>query len=160
MGPRPGTGPMRGCVRLSGRHWCSLLLGVVGLVAASAASARTAGDPVRLAWEEGDVAGVTSIRSADGSDVVGFVEYRQSRAGNVRSTHRVARFRAGSSDEDVAEAEVGSELRALRGRSIIRDAHGDLLTDLDIDVTGGHVRGMVRRGDVDQTYDERVDLPP
>ncbi|MBP1687864.1 MAG: hypothetical protein H6Q33_4007, partial [Deltaproteobacteria bacterium] len=53
--------------------------GIVG----SAAARRDPGDPIRLAWVEGDVAGLTSIFSPDGKSTIGFVEYRQHRRGDT-----------------------------------------------------------------------------
>ena len=90
----------------------------------SAAAHRDAGDPIRLAWVEGDVAGMTSIFSPDGHSTIGFVDYHQRRRGDVLEAVRIARFSDGSSDEDRVEARIGETLQTLRGRSVIRNAKG------------------------------------
>jgi len=109
---------------------------------------------------EGDVAGMTSVLAADGREVIGFVEYRQRRKGDLLDTRRVTRFRDGSSDEDYAVARVvDGTLEGLHGRAIIRDADGEELLDWHIDVPGGRVHGFVLDGDERQHFDERVDLP-
>lgn len=132
-----------------------LLLGHAGAVAA-----QEAGEPIILAWIEGDVAGMTSVFSADGHEVIGFVEYRQRRNGDLLETKRVTRFRDGSSDEDHAVARVADgTLEGLRGRAIIRDTAGKDLVNWHIDVPGGRVHGFVQDGDERQHFDERVDLP-
>jgi hypothetical protein len=135
------------------------LLIVAGTLGASRASARVAGDPVRLQWQEGDVAGFASIGTPDG-EAIGFVEYTQSRRDGVLTMSRVARFADGSSDEDTAEAEVGTTLRALRGRSIIRDASGRVTVDLGIDVANGHIAGFTDIDGARTPFDRDVDLPP
>jgi hypothetical protein len=137
-------------------------LAVLGwsLICASVAAARSVGEPVRLVWDEGDVAGVTSILSPDTRQPIGFVEYRQRREGDVLTTRRLARFRDGSSDEDTASAEVGSELKALRGRSIVRGPGGELLTDVDIDVVHGRIVGQMGSGKSNESYQEDVELAP
>jgi hypothetical protein len=48
-------------------------LATVAALAARPAAGRDVGDPIRLAWVEGDVAGMTSIFSADGKSTIGFV---------------------------------------------------------------------------------------
>ena len=53
---------------------------------------------------EGDVAGTTSILSADGVSTIGFIDYHQSRHGDLLKAVRIARFVDGSSDEDQATA--------------------------------------------------------
>src|SRR5262245_26312083 len=113
---------------------------------ASMASARETGDPIRLTWLEGDVAGFTPIFPPGGSSKdgapIGFVEYHQHRRGDVLETTRVARFADGSSDEDEASARVADGLRAIRGRQIVRDARGRVLVDLIIDVAGQRLTGF------------------
>ena len=136
------------------------LLVVCAMLAARPAVCRDSGDPIRLAWIEGDVAGMTSIRSPDGASVIGFIDYHQHRHGDVLEMVRVARFKDGSSDEDRAEAQVGKTLRALRGRSIIRNTTGVSTVDITIDVAGGHITGFSGLGDERETYDEQVELPP
>ena len=136
------------------------VLATVTTVAASPAAGRDAGDPIRLAWVEGDVAGITSIFSPDGKSTIGFVDYRQRRRGDVLEAVRIARFRDGSSDEDRVEARLGRTLETLRGRSVIRDAKGVPTVDITIDVVGGRITGFSGLGDERQTYDERVELPP
>jgi hypothetical protein len=136
---------------------CAVL--IAPAILARAAPARDVGDPIRLRWEEGDVSGFTSIHSADGERVIGFVEYTQSRRGDVLRMVRVSRFTDGSSDEDRVEATVVPSLRTLRGESIIRDATGHLCVDLTIDVANGHIGGF---SDIDGrhvTYDEITALP-
>jgi hypothetical protein len=137
------------------------VLAVAGLLAAGAhvAGAREPGDPIVLAWVEGDVAGFAPIVAPAGGEPIGFVEFHQHREGDVLDMTRVARFTDGSSDEDRAVARVGRTLDALEGRSIIRDARGRATVDLHIDVRGGRVSGFYDDGtrhDVDQAED----LPP
>jgi hypothetical protein len=136
------------------------VLATVVTLAAHPAAGRDAGDPIRLAWVEGDVAGMTSILSPDGTSTVGFVDYHQRRRSDVMEVVRIARFRDGSSDEDRVEARIGETLQTLRGRSIIRNAKGVATVDISIDVAGGRITGFSGRGDKRQTYDERVELPP
>jgi hypothetical protein len=104
--------------------------------------AREPGDPIRLVWLEGDIAGQTSILGPDRGAPIGIVEYRQHRQGDEVEMTRVSRFKDGSSDEDTAVARAGRTLEAIRGRSIIRDKNGTTLVDLRIDVPGGHVTGF------------------
>src|SRR2546426_10348379 len=92
------------------------------LVLPAAAAARSPGDPVRLVWVEGDVAGTSTIYRPDGGEPIGFIEYRQTRHGDRLSRVRIAHFRDGSSDEDSAEARVEGTLEALAGRTIIPEA--------------------------------------
>ena len=131
------------------------------LLSTRGAAARSAGDPIRLTWTEGDVAGLSFIYSPDDAHrQIGSIEYHQHREGDVLTAVRVARFEDGSSDEDTAEARVAGRLEALGGRSIIRDPDGETVVDLDIDVTGGHLSGSFGRDDARQTIDRRVDLSP
>ena len=130
--------------------------GIVG----SAAAHRDPGDPIRLTWVEGDVAGMTSILYPDGKSTIGFVEYRQRRRGDVLEAVRIALFSDGSSDEDRATVRIGRTLQTLRGRSIIRNTKGVPTVDITIDVAGGRITGFSGLGDKRQTYDERVELPP
>ena len=123
------------------------------------AAARSSGDPIRLTWAEGDVAGMSTIWAPDGTEPVGFVEYHQTRRGDRLSSLRIARFRDGSSDEDAAEADVGETLQAVSGRSVIRDPDGDTVVDLQIDVGAGRIQGTWGRGDDRHSIDERVALP-
>lgn len=139
-----------------------VLLGVLvaaAILAAHPAAGREAGDPIRLAWMEGDVAGMSSILAPDGTSTIGFVDYRQRRRGDRLEAVRIARFSDGSSDEDRVEARVGKTLQTIRGRSIIRNAKGVATVDLTIDVAGGHIKGFSGLGDQRQNYDERVELP-
>jgi hypothetical protein len=129
------------------------------LTAARAASGREAGDPIQLAWTEGDLSGLTRILSPDGRTTIGSVEYHQHRRGDVLEAVRVAHFSDGSSDEDRAEARVGKTLEAIRGRSIIRNVHGTAVVDITIDVAGGHIRGFSGLGKEREAYDELVTLP-
>jgi hypothetical protein len=137
-----------------------LALFCVALVSGAAeAVARDAGDPIRLVWTEGDVAGMTRILSPNGAGQIGFIEYHQRRHGNVLETVRVARFADGSSDEDQAQAYADTTLEALRGRSIIRDIDGNPIVDITIDVERGRIAGFFGAGDKRRTYDEHVALP-
>jgi hypothetical protein len=129
-------------------------------IAGSAAAHRDPGDPIRLMWVEGDVAGMTSILSPDGTSTIGFVDYHQRRRGDVLEAVRIARFSDGSSDEDRVEARIGETLQTLRGRSVIRNAKAVATVDIAIDVAGGRITGFSGLGDRRQTYDERVELPP
>jgi len=117
--------------------------------------AREPGDPIRLVWLEGDIAGQTPILGPDRGTPIGIVEYHQHRQGDEVEMTRVSRFKDGSSDEDTAVARAGRTLEAIRGRSIIRDKNGKTLVDLRIDVPGGHVTGFYSddgtRHDVDMT---------
>lgn len=144
-------------------------LAVLLLVAAGSwvapALALPPGEPIRLVWTEGDVAGTTAIYDAtdDGSerrDPIGVVEYHQRREGTLLSTVRVARFRDGSSDEDVAVARVDGVLTAISGRSLIRDPDGQPVVDLRIDVAGGQLAATWGRDDGRRTVSKGVRLPP
>ncbi|HZP39928.1 MAG TPA: hypothetical protein VFD84_00290 [Candidatus Binatia bacterium] len=123
-------------------------------------SARTSGDPIRLVWDEADVAGMSTIWDRAGETPIGSMEYHQVRRGDVLTTVRVARFADGSSDEDRAEARVAGSLVALSGRSTIRDPDGETTVDLAIDVPGGRITGWVGRGASRAAIDERERLPP
>jgi hypothetical protein len=125
-----------------------------------AAAARDDGDPIRLQWIEGDLAGMTSIFAEDGKKTIGFIEYHQRRRGDVLEMVRVAHFDDGSSDEDQVEARVGKTLETLKGRTIIRDTRGKETVDLKIDVAGGRVTASWGLGKDRETSDEKVDLPP
>jgi hypothetical protein len=140
----------------------ALLLTAAGAaLAAAPAVARTPGQPIRLAWIEGDVAGLTPVRAADGKAVIGAVEYHQHREGERLTAVRVARFDDGSSDEDDVEAHVGGDLlETVRGRFVVRDAHGTPTVDLSVDVAGGHITGTVGSGTAARAVDRRESLPP
>jgi len=142
----------------------SILLSLIGAVALSVppgtARGRSAGDPIRVVWAEGDVAGLTSIYATGGGDPVGFVEYHQTRREDRLMTVRVARFRDGSSDEDSADARlVGGRLEAVSGRSIIRDVRGEETANLSIDVENGRIEASWGKGSDRQTMDQQVALP-
>jgi hypothetical protein len=143
------------------RHWALRLVVCASLLLAAVATARAreAGDPIRLEWTEGDVAGMTPIWSADGSKRIGFVEYHQRREGDRLKVLRVSRFTDGSSDEDQVEARVADTLEAVRGRSIIRDTQGATIVDLSIDVASGRITGFSANGKEREEYDEHVTLP-
>ena len=132
-----------------------LLTSLLVAVSAVCARAREPGEPIRLVWTEGDVAGQTPIYGAQGGKPIGVVEYHQRRRGDELETTRVARFADGSSDEDTAVARVGRTLVGLRGRSIIRDRDGGTVVDIAIDVPGGRVTGFYadggKRREVDMT---------
>jgi len=143
-----------------GRAWLrgALVAGAL-LLAADRAWSRAAGDPVRLVSNEGDVAGVTSIYGPDGGEPIGFVEYHQTRRGDLLSCARVARYRDGTRDEDEATARISETLEAVGGRSIIRDRDGEVAAEVTIDVAGGRLQGAWGRGPDRQTLDRRVALP-
>lgn len=139
------------------------LLWILAVLAAGAARPAAGGDAVeaiRLAWAEGDVAGMITIFSPDGKSTIGFVEFRQRRRGDVLTAVRVARFKDGSSDEDRATVRVGRTLQTLRGRSIIRNTKGVATLDVTIDVASGHIKGFSGLGDKRELYDEKVELAP
>src|ERR1051325_6441681 len=142
----------------------SILVSVVGAVAlslvAGAASARTAGDPIRLVWSEGDLAGLSTIYGPGAAEPIGFVEYHQTRREDRLMTVRIARFRDGSSDEDSAEARLtGGRLEAVSGHSIMRDTHGEEVVNLHIDVEHGRVEASWGSGSDRHTMDEQIALP-
>lgn len=143
-------------MRLNPLLW---VLAAVATLAAHPAAGRDAGDAIRLAWVEGDVAGMSSILSPDGTSTIGFIDYHQRRRGDLLEIVRIARFSDGSSDEDRVEARIGETLRTLRGRSIIRNAKAVATVDITIDVASGRITGFSGLGDERQTYDERVELP-
>ena len=136
-----------------------LVLVLVVLWSAATAAARSPDEPVRLKWEEGDVAGITSIWAADGSHVVGFVEYRQTHHDDVLHVLRIARYRDGSSDEDEATARITDDrLEAVGGKSVIRDRKGSEVVDLEIDVAARRVHGTLADGGQQRPFDEQMDL--
>ena len=149
-------------VRTSGRRRPTARAVVALLVLGATAPARAATptDPIRLTFTEGDTAGITDISDPRSGETLGFVEYTQTRRGDILSVRRIARFRDGSTDEDVAEARAGGALEALRGRSVIRDADGVAVAEVDIDVPGGRIRGSWGRGDDRRELDEATSLPP
>jgi len=123
------------------------------------AAARSPGDPIRLVFDEGDIAGTSTVYGPDGHEPIGFIEYRQKRRGNVLSSVRIAHFRDGSSDEDRAEARVEGTLEALTGRSIVRDTDGVAVADVTIDVAGGRISASWGRDADRQRKEEPVALP-
>src|SRR3989442_14685737 len=133
----------------------TLTLAAALLLLPAAAGARSPGDPIRLVWDEGDVAGTSTIYGPDGGEPIGFIEYRQTRHGDRLSCVRIAHFRDGSSDEDSADARVEGTLEALAGRTIIRDADGVPAVDLTIDVAGGHIPAGWGRGARPRTPGQR-----
>jgi hypothetical protein len=116
--------------------------------------------PIKLTYVEGDYGGPTTIWSEDGKRVLGFIEYRQHRKGKRLHIERVARFRDGSSDEDVADVEVGERLHAISGRSIIRDRRGKPVVDLRIDVPKKRLSGFYVDEDGRHDVDEEADIGP
>ncbi len=89
---------------------------LLALLAAAATSllphialARDAGDPIRMTYVEGDLAGFSSIIAPDTQQPIGVVEYVQHRKGDILEAKRVAYFADGSSDEDSVEAKVGQD---------------------------------------------------
>jgi hypothetical protein len=141
------------------RNLVLMLAGLAGFVVTAPAFARSPGDPIRLVWSEGDIAGMTAIHGRDGGEAIGFVEYHQTRTADRLTCTRVARFRDGSSDEDSAEAKIGDTLQAISGRSIIRDKDGSVIVDMRIDVAGGRVQASWGPADARQQYDQPVALP-
>jgi hypothetical protein len=131
---------------------------LAGMSFASATAVASPGDPVRLVWDEGDVAGMSTIYDAERREI-GYIDYRQHRRGDRLTSVRVARFRDGSSDEDSAEARVDGVLEAVSGRSIIRNARGEVTVDVAIDVTAGRITAAWGTGSDRQTMDERIALP-
>jgi hypothetical protein len=123
------------------------------------AGADDAGTPIKLSWIEGDVSGFSSILPPEGATPIGYIDYHQRRRGDVLEATRIARYKDGSSDEDTAHARVGTTLRSLRGRSIIRNTRGVATVDISIDVEGGHITGFSGLGKDRKVYDERVALP-
>jgi hypothetical protein len=144
---------------IRGRLRAGALLAVAAWLASGTLYAREPGDPIKLAWTEGDVAGYTPIYGADGKEPIGVIEYVQRRKGDVLEARRVAYFQDGSSDEDVVEARVGRTLRTIGGRSIVRDTAGRPVVDLTIDVAGGRVTGFYGLGDDRKEVDERGEMP-
>jgi hypothetical protein len=135
-------------------------LAAAALLAGTVARAAEPGEPLLLEFVEGDVAGMSAILSEGGAAVIGFVEYRQHRKGDVLEIDRVSHFADGSSDEDHIEVRVGETLRTVRGRSIIRNTQGTPTADLTIDVAAGRITGFSGLGKERETYDETVALPP
>lgn len=138
----------------------AVLVAAALLIAVAPARGREAGDPIRLQWIEGDLAGMTPILSPDGKGTIGFVDYHQHREGDRLEAVRISRFSDGSSDEDQVEARIGKTLEAVRGRSIIRDSQGVATVDITIDVANGRIKGFSGVGRDRQEYDEKEDLPP
>jgi hypothetical protein len=131
------------------------------LTAPGPATAREPGDPIRLTWTEGDVAGMSTIYGPEGDAAIGFVDYHQTVRGDVLSSVRIARFQDGSSDEDWAEARLGGDrLVALGGRSIVRDRDGEPLADVQIDVAAGRIVARWGRDGERRESDQRLALPP
>jgi hypothetical protein len=127
-------------------------------VAASAA-ARDAKEPIRLAWSEGDLAGLQLIYPKEGNEPIGYVEYTQHRRGDTLEAKRVSYFNDGSSDEDSAVARIGKTLRTVRGQSIIRDPAGQTIVDMRVDVGQGRVWGFYGLGKERTEFDERGAIP-
>ena len=125
-----------------------------------AAGARDAGDPIKMAYDEGDVTGLITILDKDGTAPIGVVHYNQRRRGDTLEAKRVAYFNDGSSDEDSVVAKVGKTLRAVRGESIIRDSAGEMIVDMHVDVGQGRVWGFYGQGKDKTDFDEHGALPP
>jgi hypothetical protein len=135
------------------------LAAVFALSLASAASARDAKDPIRMAYVEGDLAGYTNIFAKDGTEPIGYVEYIQHRKGDTLEARRVAWFNDGSSDEDFTVAKVGKTLRLVRGQSIIRDTAGQPTVDMRVDVAQGRIWGFHGQGKDREEFDNRGEIP-
>ena len=143
------------------RHRAALLAAIPLLaVTGAAALAREPGEPIRITWKEGDVAGQTPVYGPNGGAPIGVIEYHQHLNGSELETVRVARFADGSSDEDTAVARVNKTLEAVRGRSIIRDRGGKTIVDITIDVPGGVVKGFYVDGGKRQDVDMHETLDP
>jgi hypothetical protein len=136
----------------------SMVTSVICIAWAGAVWARDPGDPIHLAWIEGDVAGMTRIYADGQRQPIGSVEYHQHRSGDVLTAVRIAHFTDGSGDEDEAEAKIGATLEAVRGRSILRNAKGTVTLELTIDVAARHVGGFSGVGKERQEYDESLEL--
>lgn len=134
---------------------CALAL-VVALPAATARADTSI--PIKLIYTEGDYAGTTTIWSEDGKRMLGFIAYRQHRTGDILHIERVAHFRDGSRDEDAVDAQVGAQLRAIGGHSVIRDTRGKPMVDLRIDVAQRHLSGFYVDKGKRETVDEQVDI--
>jgi hypothetical protein len=132
----------------------------IATLASTAVFALNPGEPIRVVWQEGDIAGMTGISSPDGNKQIGFVEYHQRRRGDLLDTVRISRFADGSSDEDRAQARIGKTLEAINGRSIIRDTRGQTIVDITIDVPNGRITGFSGIGKDRKNYDQHEDLPP
>jgi len=141
--------------------WLFTAFAAAAIIAAAKGSQATEpGKPIELEYVEGDIAGLSSILSEDGKQVIGFIEYRQHLRGDALEVSRIARFTDGSSDEDRVEALVGKTLQSVRGRAIIRDTKGTATVDITIDVAAGRISGFSGLGKARETYDERVKLSP
>ncbi len=116
--------------------------------------------PISLKYLEGDYAGATTIWTEDGKHIIGFISYSQHRQGDHLKIERTAHFRDGSSDEDTAEVQVGDQLRAIGGHSIIRDTKGKPTMDLHIDVAARHLSGFYIDGGKREEVNEDVDIGP
>jgi len=138
----------------------AIVLLTAAALAAPSARADSTTEPIKLIYLEGDYAGTTIIWSADGKRILGYIAYRQYRKGDRLRIERTAYFRDGSSDEDTAEVQVGDRLRAIGGRSIIRDTRGKPVVDLRIDVAARHVSGFYVEDGKRETVDEAVDIGP
>jgi hypothetical protein len=141
-------------MRLTACVFAAIVLAAVGV------GAREPGQPIRIVWKEGDVAGQSPIYGPSGGAPIAVVEYHKHLDGNELETIRVARFTDGSSDEDSAVARINKTLEGVRGRSIIRDTHGKATVDLEIDVAAGRVKGFYVDGDERQTVDMHETLDP
>ena len=141
------------------RHLATLLAALL-LIAATDALARDPGEPIRITWKEGDVAGQAPIYGPNGGAPIGVVEYHQHVTGNELETIRVARFTDGSSDEDTAVARINKTLEGVRGRSIIRDTRGKTIVDVTIDVAAGRIKGFYDDGGKRQDVDMHDTLDP
>ena len=131
----------------------------VGCLLPSAALARDPGEPIRTTYTEGDLAGFSAIVAQDTQQPLGVVEYVQRRRGDVLEARRVSYFVDGSSDEDSAEVKLGKTLRAIRGRSIIRDTSGRTTVDIRIEVESGNVTGFYGLDKERKDFDEHGEIP-
>jgi hypothetical protein len=135
-----------------------LLALVIPLVSVTARGDES--QPIALKYLEGDYAGATTIWTEDGKRIIGFISYSQHRQGDHLKIERAAHFRDGSSDEDTAEVQVGDQLRAIGGRSIIRDTKGKPTMDLRIDVEKRHISGFYLDDGKREEVNEDVDIGP
>jgi hypothetical protein len=141
---------------------CRFALAIwLALALTGIAAGREPGQPIRLEFVEGDVAGFSAISAVDAGGVIGRIEFHQRSRDGLLETVRVARFADGSSDEDQAVARAGTELSALRGRSLLRNARGEVVVDLTIDVEHGRLRGFYRDDSgAPVSFDDAAELPP
>lgn len=156
----PNLSMLGECARMT-RLLTFLLLFLLPLLWAGTSSEHhSVGEPIRMEWNEGDLAGMASVFDPDSQERIGFVVYRQTVRDGILSTVRVTHYLDGSSEEDHARARVGRYLESLGGRSVIRDTDGNPLVDMTIDVGQRRIRGNWVNGGSRVEYDEQAALTP